>query len=437
MTTFRRGVTPDTFCQDFARLFLSHRMYPSGNEHVRASAERAAQTIREYGSAIRFSKMGNDVVLEDGVLQNAPKGMVRFVESFDALRWESVKFSPEIGVDGLLKVVARVATGAPGPFSCRGFIAGALKLDGDDASINLLREGAGYLNLVPVVEELMADVRDNRKGAWTRAHEVVRTLSEYLLSGEDLFGAVQELKDYDEYTFMHALNVSLLSTAMARTMQAQDHIVDAIAMGGLCHDIGKQTVPMEVLRKPSKLTPEERALMDRHPVEGAAKILLTPGGCPPLVPVIAYEHHMRADCSGYPKLPVAHTPHPASLLISVADTYDALRTLRPYQQKAFDPAAALSILIEEASTGRLHRVFVSVFARILNVVTPGRRLTLANGEKATVLAVGEFDALQPLVETEQMEILDLSMPGTVQIVDLEENMSTAQVAPGDEGQADS
>jgi HD-GYP domain-containing protein (c-di-GMP phosphodiesterase class II) len=103
------------------------------------------------------------------------------------------------------------------------------------------------------------------------------------------------------------------------------------------------------------------------------------------------------------------TPHPAALLVSVADTYDALRTSRSYQDPRTTPEA-LSILIREANAGRVHKLFVSVFARMLEVVTPGRVVKLSDGRSAQVLSEGEYDALTPLVETEEMEILDLSMP---------------------------
>ncbi|HEY6009075.1 MAG TPA: HD domain-containing phosphohydrolase, partial [Geobacteraceae bacterium] len=220
----------------------------------------------------------------------------------------------------------------------------------------------------------------------------------------------------------HALNVSLLSTAMARTMDLPDRMIDAVGLGALCHDVGKERIPVEVLRKPGKLTDEEKALMDRHPVEGAAKVLAVPGVVAPLVPVIAFEHHMRADGSGYPKMPVPHRAHPASMMVAVADTFDALRTVRPYQDHAFTPPGAMTILIREARAGRHHSVFVSVFARLVNIITPGRKVKLTDGRPAVVLATGEFDALAPLVETEEREILDLSMPGTPGLEIIEEDV---------------
>lgn len=425
MSTYQRSGNVETFCNDLARLYQTFRIYPASNEHVRSAARRAAETLRQMGAPVRISRLGEDVVVEERVLKEVPKGFGRFLENFPALRWESVRFGPEIGEEGLLRVMAHVVGQTPGPFSVRGFTAGILLIDGEERGRPLLNEGAGYLQLVPLIQELLADLRDSRRGAWLRARDVVRTLSEFMLSGEDLFGPIRELKDYDEYTFTHALNVSLLSAAMARTMQAESFIIDAIAMGGLCHDLGKQSIPMEVLRKPGKLDEAERAIMDRHPVDGAARILLVPGNCPPLVPVIAFEHHMHTSGGGYPRLPVPHTPHPASLLTAVADTYDAVRTVRPYQRRAFSPADALSILIGEIGKGHLHRVFVSVFARLINVVTPGRWVRLSDGSRAQVVAVGEYDALHPLVETEERELLDLSLPNSPGLAAVEEEPPAA------------
>jgi len=133
------------------------------------------------------------------------------------------------------------------------------------------------------------------------------------------------------------------------------------------------------------------------------------------VPIIAFQHHMRPNGGGYPNLPVQTVPHPASLLVSVADTFDALRTVRPYQTVPRSQAQSLTILIGLADSGVHHRLFISVLARIVGVIAPGRKLILTDGRPATVLSEGEFDALTPLVETADMEIMDLSMPGVPQI----------------------
>lgn len=413
--------TPENFCTELARLFQFHKMYPNGNANVSTAAERTSKLIRDYGKPIRFSRLGQDLFVEDVVIANPSKQVTRLFDALTACRWESVKFGPEIGSLGIMRVIERIYTGQTGTWSCPGFAAGTFGVDeiGTDA-FELARSGAGYMAFVPMVQELLEDVGNAKKSAWLRAHDVVRTLTDYMMEGTDFFGEVHSLKDFDQYTFTHAINVALVASAMAREMQVSERIVDAIMLGGLCHDLGKKGISTVVLNKPDKLTAEERAMMDRHPVEGARMILKAPGVTPPLVPVIAFQHHMRPSGGGYPVLPVPFNPHPASMLVSVADTFDALRTIRPYQSQPASQEHSLSVLIHLADTGVHHRIFISVLAKMIGLLKHGKKVQLSDGRAATILAEGESDSLMPLVETADMEIMDLSMPGNPKLVKIME-----------------
>ncbi len=422
MSGLRKVTDSEKFLSDLARLFQSHRMYPAGNVYVESAAKRACHSLESRGEQIRVTNMGDSLLIDDKVVTVISSPLERLLDAFAEVRWESLRFDPALGTEGLLDILERVRSKEAGPYRRQGFAAGSLNMDDEeDERLKMAMEGAGYLSLAPMVQEMIFDVKNAKKGAWIRAHDVVKMLSEHLVSGDELFGAISELKDFDEYTFTHALNVSMLSLAMARGIQAPDNIVDHISMGALCHDLGKEKVPEEILNKRGKLDADERAVMDRHPVEGSAKILSAPGDTPPLVPVIAFEHHMRADCSGYPKLPVKYRPHPASLLVAVADTYDAIRTVRPYQTNPFTPAGAASILIAEANKGRLHRVFTSMMIKMVDVLKPGSWVVLDDDRRGQVIANGEYDVLEPLIETEGMEILDLSMPDSPSVVKIEDD----------------
>lgn len=408
--------TPELFCTEMARLFQFHKMYPSGNMQVNAALHRTADVLADLGVPVRFSRIGQDLFLEESVLANPSRQVVKLFDAFAENRWESLKFSPQMGADGLFKVLERISSPEVGPFRTLGFAAGSISTEeGGDGLDSQAEKGVGYLGLFPLVQELMEDVASGKRGTWLRAKDTVKTLTEYMLSGTDLFGPVSELKDYDEYTFTHAINVSLISTTMARSLQVSDKIVDEIAMGALCHDLGKKTIPHDILNKPTKLTPEEKIAMDLHPVEGARMILESHGECPHLVPIIAFQHHLKPNGEGYPVLPVQQIPHPASLLVSVADTYDALRTVRPYQSTPITLPTSLSIMLDLAERGVHHKLFVSVLARNIGVLTPGRRVIITGSRPATILSEGENDALAPLVETDDMEIIDLALPGSPNI----------------------
>lgn len=411
--------TPETFANELARLYQFHRMYPAGNPNVAAATSRAASLIAAIAAPVRFSRIGDTFYLEDAALENPSKHIEKLFEGFYENRWESVRFSPEIGEEGLYRVLKRMTGPDKGNFASTGFAGGNFNIGEKEVTASAMPSiAAGYLGLMPLAEEMLSLVASGKRGAWLRAQETIKTLSDYTMSGANLFGVVENLKDYDEYTFTHALNVSMIATSMARHLHVSDRVIDAITLGGLCHDVGKQAIPYEVLRKPGQLDAREREVMDRHPVEGAAMILANPDDVPALVPVIAFQHHMHPNGGGYPSFPYGSNPHPASLLVAVADTYDALRTLRPYQPVPKTPEHCLTIMLELADNGVHHRLFVSVLARLIGTVSAGKKVRLSDGRGAVILSAGEFDVLTPLVETEDMEILDLSVPKAPQLKEI-------------------
>ena len=138
------------------------------------------------------------------------------------------------------------------------------------------------------------------------------------------------LKRHDEYTFVHTINVAILSVSLGEAVGLKDNAVYELSIGALLHDVGKQAVPKEILNKHGLFTPEERQLMEIHPIEGARMLMNTPG-VPELATIVAYEHHIRADGGGYPRVPNHWRLNLASRIVQLADVFDALRTNRPYR----------------------------------------------------------------------------------------------------------
>jgi hypothetical protein len=255
MISKARHATPENFCLDLARLFQSHRIYPSSNDYVRAAAQRAADTLHELASPVRLTKVGDEIVLEERVVDTVPVQVKKLFDTFADMGWESLRFEPSLDDMGLLMVLDRIKDNITGPFKVAGFSAGLLKLEEDQGdSMRKAVEGAGYLVIVPQIHELISDIHSQKRGSWMRAHEVVRLMSDFMLSGDDLFGPMKGLKDHDEYTFTHALNVSILSLAIARSMEVDELICEEIAMGAMCHDLGKQSVNAELINKPGSFT---------------------------------------------------------------------------------------------------------------------------------------------------------------------------------------
>ena len=134
-----------------------------------------------------------------------------------------------------------------------------------------------------------------------------------------------------QYNAVHAINVALMAMGAAELMEMEERAVRAIGIAGLLHDIGMVRVPVDLLAKNEQLTDEERAIVTQHPQNGAAIIIESDAGLD-LAAVVAYEHHIKPDGTGYPTLIYPRTSHRVAQLIGVCDTFHALRSPRPFRE---------------------------------------------------------------------------------------------------------
>lgn len=138
------------------------------------------------------------------------------------------------------------------------------------------------------------------------------------------------LRILDEYTFTHSTNVCILTLAQAMALRIKEDQLHDIGVAAMLHDIGKIFVPEEVLNKAGKLTDAEFELIKLHPQKGAEYLIDKPA-IPPLAMVVAYEHHMLYDYSGYPKVSNNWRQNICSQMVTISDFFDALRTKRVYR----------------------------------------------------------------------------------------------------------
>ncbi|MDQ8153112.1 MAG: HD domain-containing protein [Gemmatimonadota bacterium] len=163
------------------------------------------------------------------------------------------------------------------------------------------------------------------------AESVVKSLSVAMHGDKEIIIPLLQLKEFDQYTTTHSLNVSVLAMALSEYMGMGPKDVRGFGVAGLLHDLGKVRIPKEVLTKPGKLTDDEWAIMRRHPVDGA-KIIYESDRQLDLASAVAYEHHIMINGGGYPHRHFQRDCHKASKLVHICDVYDALRTNRPYRE---------------------------------------------------------------------------------------------------------
>ncbi|HEX8394098.1 MAG TPA: HD domain-containing phosphohydrolase [Longimicrobium sp.] len=201
---------------------------------------------------------------------------------------------------------------------------------------------------IQAIRWLHSDVEARRPVPVAEAEAVVRSLSVAMHGDQQMILPLLRLRDHDEYTTTHSMNVAVLTMALSEFLGYPQTDVRAFGVAGLLHDIGKVRIPRDILNKPGKLTAEERAIINQHPVDGARLLLDTERNLDTAA-IVAYEHHLMHDGGGYPALHYCRACHSASRLAHVCDVYDALRTHRPYRA-AWTSARVLQYIRERAGT---------------------------------------------------------------------------------------
>jgi putative nucleotidyltransferase with HDIG domain len=209
---------------------------------------------------------------------------------------------------------------------------------------------------------LQSEVQSGGAVPLREAEAVVRSLSVAMHGDSRMVLPLLKLKEFDQYTTTHSLNVAVLAMGMAEALGCRPNEIRSIGVAGLLHDIGKIRIPLEVLTKPGKLNDEERAIMNSHPIDGARVIMQSDQDLG-MAATVAYEHHIMLNGGGYPVLHYARECAVASRLVHVCDVYDALSTRRPYRD-AWPPEKTMQYLEERAGT-EFDPDLVAVFNRTL------------------------------------------------------------------------
>jgi putative nucleotidyltransferase with HDIG domain len=188
-----------------------------------------------------------------------------------------------------------------------------------------------YGNAVETAEQLWQTAKSGDKPDPKAARTIIDSLAKMVGGDRTSLLALTAIKKYDNYTFTHMVNVSVLAMAQARSLNMDGALLREFGFAALMHDIGKVKTPQEVLNKPDRLSKEEFEVMQRHVVDGAHILRRTPE-MPALAPIVAFEHHLRQDLSGYPANIGHRTLNLCTQVVSIADVYDALRSTRVYRE---------------------------------------------------------------------------------------------------------
>jgi putative nucleotidyltransferase with HDIG domain len=255
-----------------------------------------------------------------------------------------------------------------------------------------------FLRAMQTTKSVMLSARQGRRMDLRQAKRAVQSIVDLILSEELSLLGMTTLKDYDEYTYQHCVNVAILAITMGNRLGLSKQQMSQLGVSGLFHDIGKVCVPNAVLQKPGKLSPEEWAVMKSHPFEGV-KIIAKLHGLSSLsmrAMIVAYEHHLNIDLSGYPRLRRRRSQNLFSRVIAICDCFDAMTAHRSYQKEPFTPYEALHYMTTRLPD-RFDTSLLKVFIRTVGIYPVGTVVRLNTGEIAVVSLPSSEDLTAPTV----------------------------------------
>jgi HD-GYP domain-containing protein (c-di-GMP phosphodiesterase class II) len=384
--------------------------YPAEHPMVAEMTAQAVQTVQrvvQRGECfVKF--IGGNVVLEDKPLFDMPSSVGSLVGACHNRAIDVLAFSPGINANEVSELV-KVLTTDPAEVRAQGGAAAMLRRRGVthvsvDALCTLAQSTGKEQSLSPV-RETYAGALDVMRGAVSRArtgtplnlegaeHTVDRLIDCILREQSAILGLVS-VKNYDEYTFTHALHICILCLGLGHAIGLSTDRLKELGVSALLHDVGKVFVPLEILRKPDKLTPEEFEAIARHPIDGAL-ILFRQERAPAVAPVVAFEHHIQCNGAGYPQVDGRWQLNLYSLMVSIADVYDALTTERPYRSP-LSPNRALEIM-HTSQREQFDERLLSRFTAMLGEYPAGSLLRLSTGDLAIVSRTNPDDPARPFV----------------------------------------
>ncbi|HSJ15887.1 MAG TPA: HD-GYP domain-containing protein [Longimicrobiales bacterium] len=242
-----------------------------------------------------------------------------------------------------------------------------------------------YFQSVHVAKEVLTDARLGRAINMRRVKRAVQSIVDQVLNNETTMIEMTALRDYDEYTFTHSVNVCIFSVVLGQKLGLGKPQLYELGLGALFHDIGKQRIDAAIVNKPGALDDYEWAQMQRHPVEGLLMLFSMRGltEVPFRAMLTAYEHHMKRDLTGYPRNVRPRQPTLFSRIVATADGFDAATSKRSYQQQPWTPDEVLREMRENPKRG-CDPILVKAFINVTGVFPIGTLAILDTYEMAVV-----------------------------------------------------
>lgn len=242
-----------------------------------------------------------------------------------------------------------------------------------------------YFQAVSVTRGVMNSIKSEQPTHLKKVKRVIQGIVDIILKEEASLLGLTTIKDFDEYTYYHCVNVSILAMTIGQKLGFDKNMLTKLGIASLFHDIGKVDVPLDILNKPSAFTENEWDIVKRHPVMGVKAISRIRGlnELAASAMVVAFEHHIYYDLTGYPETRVKRKPNFFSRIVSIADQYDSMTSARVYSRTPYTPDKALSLMMERSGV-QLDPLLFKIFTNIIGFYPIGTLVMMDSRELGLV-----------------------------------------------------
>jgi putative nucleotidyltransferase with HDIG domain len=439
MTGTDRAALAEEVVRRLSAALRGAQLYAAGHPLVARSVSALAETLSltlANMPSITIGIVGDDLVVGDYPIPRAAETLGELMRRLKQVGIERIAIQRGVEIEEIERLIASVASGETGkdalsrlPHVRVGRIEVEERIEGvgDMATFQKL-----YADASNVAGALMDSAAVEGKPDADAARNLVDSLAQAVAQNRTALLALTALKNYDNYTFTHMVNVSILTMGQARGLGIDGSLLREFGLAALMHDIGKVKTPSEVLNKPGKLTDGEFDILKRHTVDGAEILKNTPE-IPALGPIVAFEHHLRSDGTGYPVGAVRPQLNLATTLCGIADVYDAMRSQRVYQQA--HPTDRILAVLQRNDGKQFDQRLVKRFVQLVGIYPAGNLVRLDTGEIAVVLKAYAPDPYRPRVKVlTRPNGQKLEHPYDVSLWDAREGQPQSVEAPVDAAQ---
>lgn len=263
-----------------------------------------------------------------------------------------------------------------------------------------------YLLYIEHVKDVFSHIK-NTPGYTINTTELIDKMAQLYTSRNtivELFDMIHQMHSLNDTVYAHCVNVALISRMIGRWLHLEQHDLDVLTCCGLFHDIGKLTIPDEVLNKPGKLTDEEFALIKSHPKTGYE--ILRNQNIDNRIKQAALMHHERYDGSGYPNQLTSELLSDFSTIVAIADVYDAMTAARSYRE----PLCPFQVIekFEQEGFQKYHTKYIYVFLHNIASTYQSNRVMLNDGRGCKIVMLNQNTLSKPIVQFDDGSCLDLS-----------------------------